>query len=83
MSFLSQSSVVYNFVFPGCKSCYIDKSGRTFYERTKEHAYVKGNKNEQSTIYEHLSLCSHCSDIADLSKIDTNKFNSNQFNVSK
>ena len=41
-----------------------------------------GNKNEQSAIYEHMSLCTHYSQIADLFKIDTNSFNSNQFNVS-
>ena len=48
-----------------------------------KHAYAKGNKNEQSAIYEHLSLCTHYSHIADLFKIDTNCFNSNQFNVSQ
>ena len=34
-----------------------------------------------AAIYEHLSLCTHYSHIADLFKIDTNSFNSNQFNV--
>ena len=53
--FLSQSSVTYKFVCPGCKSCYVGKTDPTLHERTKEHAYVKGNKNEQSAIYEHLS----------------------------
>ena len=67
----------------GCKSCCIDKTDRTLHERTKEHAYAKANKNEQSTINEHLSLCTHCSHIADLFKIDTNSFNSNQFIVSQ
>ena len=81
--FLSQSSVIYKFVCPGCKSCYVGKTDRTLHERTKEHAYAKGNKNEQSAIYEHLSLCTHYSHIADLFKIDTNSFNSNQFNVSQ
>ena len=42
-----------------------------------------GNKNEQSAVYEHLLLCTHYSHIADLFKIDTNTFNSNQFNVSQ
>ena len=79
--FLSQSSVIYKFVCPGCKSCYIGKTDRTLHERTKEHAYAKGNKNEQSAIYEHLSLCTHYSHIADLFKIDTNGFNSNKSNV--
>ena len=82
-SFLSQSSVTYKFVCPGCKSYYVGKTNRTLHERTKEHAYAKGNKNEQSAIYEHLSLCTHYSHIADLFKIDTNSFNSNQFNVSQ
>ena len=81
--FLSQSSVIYKFVCPGCKSCYVGKTDHTLHERTKEHAYAKGNKNEQSEIYEHLSLCTHYSHIADLFKIDTNSFNSNQFNVSQ
>ena len=81
--FLSQWSVTYKFVCPGCKSYYVGKTNRTLHERTKEHAYAKGNKNEQSAIYEHLSLCTHYSHIADLFKIDTNSFNSNQFNVSQ
>ena len=81
--FLSQSSVIYKFVCPGCKSCYVGKTDCTLHERTKEHAYAKGNKNEQSEIDEHLSLCTHYSHIADLFKIDTNSFNSNQFNVSQ
>ena len=55
--FLSQWSVTYKFVCPGCKSCYVGKTNRTLHERTKKHACVKGNKNEQSAIYEHLSLC--------------------------
>ena len=82
-AFLSQSSVINNFVGPGCKSCYVGETDRILHERTKEHAYAKGNKNEQSAIYEHLSLCTHYSHIADLFKIDTNSFNSNQFNVSQ
>ena len=82
-SFLSQSSVIYKFVCPGCKSCYVGKTDRTLHERTKECAYAKGNKNEQSAIYEHFSLCTHYSHIADLFKIDTNSFNSNQFNASQ
>ena len=81
--FLSQSSVIYKFVCPGCKSCYVGKTDRTLHERTKEHAYAKGNKNEQSAIYEHLSLRTHYSHIADLFKIDTNGFNSYQFDVSQ
>ena len=49
----------------------------------RDHAYAKVNKNEQSAIYEHFSLCTHYSHIADLFKIDTNSFNSNQFNASQ
>ena len=79
--FLSQSSVIYKFVCRGCKSCYSGKTDRTLDERRKEDAYAKSNKSEQSVIYEHLSLCSHYSHIADLFKIDTNSFNRKQFNV--
>ena len=63
-------------------SCYVGKTDRTLHERAKKHAYAKGNKNKQSAICEHLSLCTHYSHIADLFKTDTNSFNSNQFNVS-
>ena len=80
---LDQSSVIYKFVCPGYKSCYVGKANHTIHERTKEHAYTKGSKNGQSAIYEHLSSCSHYSHIGKLFKIDTNSFNSNQFNVSK
>ena len=79
--FLSQLSVVYRFVCPGCKSCYVGKSNHTY--RTKEHTYTKGNKNKQNTICEHLSSCSHYSHIANLFKSDTNNFNSNQFSISQ
>ena len=43
----------------------------------------KAQFNEQSAIYEHLSLCTYYSHIADLFKIGTNSFNSNQFNISQ
>ena len=82
-AFLSQSLVIYKFVCPGCKSYYVRKTDRTLHERTKEHAYVKDDKNEQSPIFEHLPSWTHYSHIADLLKIDTNSFNSNQFNVSQ
>ena len=81
--FLSRSSVIYKFVCLRCKSCYVGKIDRTLHESTKEHAYTKGNKNEQSAIYEHLSLCTHYSHIPDLFEINTNNFNSNQLNVSQ
>ena len=63
-------------------SLFVSKTDRTLHEKTKEHAHAMGNKNEQSAIYKHMSLCTHYSQIADLFKIDTNSFNSNQFNVS-
>ena len=81
--FLSQSSVIYNFVCPVCKSCYVGKTDRTLHESTKENAYAKGNKNEQSEIYEHLPSCTHYTHIAILFKIGANSFNSNQFNLSQ
>ena len=64
-------------------SLFVSKTDRTLHEKTKEHAYAMNNKNEQSAIDEHMSLCTHYSQIADLFKIDTNSFNSNQFNVSQ
>ena len=54
ISLLSQSSVVYKFVCPGCSSSYIGKTGCTLWERTEEHAYKNKNQKEQSAIYEHL-----------------------------
>ena len=54
ISLLSQSSVVYKFVCPGCSSSYIGKRGCTLWERTEEHAYKNKNQKEQSAIYEHL-----------------------------
>ena len=45
-TFFSEPSVIYTFVCPGCKSCYVGKTGRTLHERTKEHAYAEGNDNE-------------------------------------
>ena len=54
--FLYQSSVIYKFICAGCKSCSVGKTDRTLHERTKEHTYAKGKKNEQSAVDEHLSL---------------------------
>ena len=71
------------FVCPGCKSCHVGNTGFTLQETTKERAYVKGSKNGQSAIYEHLPLCTHYSHISDLFKIYTNRFKSNQFNASQ
>ena len=81
--FSCQSSVVYKFVCPGCKSCYVGKTDSTLHERTKKHAYTKGKKNEQSPIYEHLASYTHYNHIADLFKIGTNNFNINQFSTSQ
>ena len=41
---LSQSSLVYKFTFPGCSSSYVDKTDRTLFERTEEHAYLAKRK---------------------------------------
>ena len=78
---LGQSSVIYKFVCPGYKSCYVGKADHTIHERTKEHANTKSNKNGQRAIYENLPSCTHYSHIGKLFKIDTNSFNNNQFNV--
>ena len=59
ISLLSQSSVVYKLVCPGCSSSYIGKTERTLWERTEEHAYKNNNQKEQSVIYEHLLTCEH------------------------
>ena len=65
---------------PESKSCYAGKTDRILHGKRKEHAYAKSNENEQSTVYEYLSLSTHYRHIADLFKIDTNSFNSNRFN---
>ena len=54
ISLLSQSSVVYKFVYPGCSSSYIGKTECTLWEKTEEHAYKNNNQKEQNVIYEHL-----------------------------
>ena len=66
---LSQSLVIYILVCP--KSCYVGKIDRTSHGGTKEHAYAKSGKNEQSRVYEYFSLSTHGRHIADLFKIDT------------
>ena len=81
--FLTQSWVIHKFFCPGCKSCYVAMTDFTLQERTKDHAYVKGSRNELSATYEHLSLSTHYNHISDLFQIHTNSFNSNQFNVSQ
>ena len=48
--------VVYRFVCPGSKSCYIGKTDRTLYERAKENAYAKGNKTKKAQF---MNICHH------------------------
>ena len=81
ISLLSQSSVVYKFVCPGCSSSCIGKTERTLWERTEEHAYKSNIQEEQSTIYEHLLTCEHYNHIVDLFNVDNNSFNLNKFNI--
>ena len=49
---LTSSNVVYEFKCPGCSSNYIGKCDRTLFERSREHATVKG-----SAVYRHLIKC--------------------------
>ena len=49
-----QSSVVYEFTCPGCKSRYIGKTDRCFYTRIKEHSL--DNKSE---VFNHITSCEH------------------------
>jgi hypothetical protein len=49
-----QSSVVYEFTCPGCKSRYIGKTDRCFYTRIKEHSL--DNKSE---VFNHITPCEH------------------------
>ena len=81
ISLLSQSSVVYKFVCPGCSSSYIGKTERTLWERTEEHAHKSNDQKEQSAIYEHLLTCEHYNHIVDLFNVDNNSFNLNKFNI--
>ena len=46
ISLLSQSSVVYKFVCPGCSSSYIGKRESTLWGRTEEHAFKNNNQKE-------------------------------------
>ena len=72
ISLLSQSSVVYKFVCPGCSSSYIGKTERTLQERKEQHAYKNNDQKKQSAIYEHLLTCEHYNHIADLLNTDNN-----------
>ena len=74
--------VVYRFVCPGFKSCYIGKTDHTLHERAKENAYAKGNKTKKAQF---MNIC-HLVPITVTLQIysrHTNSFNSNQFNVSQ
>ena len=82
--FLSQLLIICKFICSGCKSYYVGKTDCTLHERTKETPMPGvASKNEQSAVYEHLSSCTHHSHMTNLFKMDTNNFNSNQFNVSQ
>ena len=81
ISLLSQLSVVYKFVCPGCSSSYIGKTERNLWERTEEHAYKNNNLKEQSAIYEQLLTCEHYNHVVDLFNVVSNSFNLNKFNI--
>ena len=46
---LSQSSLVYKFICPGCSSCYVGKTEKTSFERTEEHEENKKEKWKKIT----------------------------------
>ena len=81
ISLLSQLSVVYKFVCPGCSSSYIGKTERNLWERTEQHAYKNNNLKEQSAIYEQLLTCEHYNHVVDLFNVVSNSFNLNKFNI--
>ena len=62
---LTSSNVVYEFKCPGCASNYIGKCDRTLFERTREHATVKG-----SAVYRHLINCEGINFLDSLLMID-------------
>ena len=49
-----QSSAVYEFTCPGCKSRYIGKTDRCFYTRIKEHSL-----DNNSDVFNHTTSCKH------------------------
>ena len=61
--FLSKSAVVYQFRCPGCQSCYIGKTDRTLFERTREHCF------KDSAIASHIDECTHFKHIIDIHNI--------------
>ena len=78
---LNQSPVAYKFTCPGCSCSYNSKTERTLHERTEEHVYPNKKSNEQSAIYEHLSICPHNSYIVDLFKVNNYEVNCNKFDI--
>ena len=58
-----------------------ERTERTLWERTEEHAYKSNNQKEQSAIYEQLLTCEHYNHIVDLFNVDNNSFNLNKFNI--
>ena len=76
---LSQSPVAYKFTCSGCSCSYNSKTERTLHERTEEHAYPNKKSNEQSAIYEHLSIFPHYSHIVDLFNVNNYEVNCKKF----
>ena len=82
-STLSQSSIVYKFSYPGCTSSYIGKTDRTLFKKTEEHGYSNPNENDQSAIYEHISVCQNFCHIHDIFKTLNNDVNINKLNIAQ
>ena len=61
-----QSSVVYEFTYPGCNCRYIGKTDRCLYTRLKEHS-----QHNKSEIFNHIINCEHFQHIKSMLELIT------------
>ena len=73
---LSKSSIVYQFICPGCNSSYIGKTDRTFFVRTREHA-----TRQDTAVRAHVDTCDNCCYLFSLSNMFNNDVNASDCRI--
>lgn len=74
---LSNSSVIYQFVCPGCNASYVGETENTLFNRTCEHGW----KQTDSAIHKHIITCSGVEHIKGLNNMNNDIFDLKSFQV--
>ena len=64
-SFLSSSSVIYEYSCPGCGESYVGKTRNTLFNRTVQHGWTQ----KDSSVIKHFASCSHWKELVSFLEI--------------